>query len=102
MRELNIAPELIISDFELAIINAAAVSFPEVEQHGCYFPFRQCLWKKLQRLGLINEFDNINNLKKCLKRFFKLGNVQLKEVVTYYTFAKNEIEQFKNENIETF
>ena len=48
--ELN--PTTIMSDFELAIIQAVQLTFPLTTPKGCYFHFCKCLTGKVQTLGL--------------------------------------------------
>src|SRR6218665_1499133 len=44
-------PESIITDFELAAINAFQYAFPQISLSGCYFHFGQSVWRKLQAEG---------------------------------------------------
>ena len=49
-RVLN--PHYILVDFEMASINALRDHFPNADIQGCLFHFGQCLWRKIQELGL--------------------------------------------------
>ena len=49
-RVLN--PHSILVDFENASINALRVFFPDADLQGCLFHFGQCVWRKVQALGL--------------------------------------------------
>ena len=52
----HISPEEIMTDFELALVQSLELEFPGARIHGCYFHFAQCLWRKVQRLGLVEEY----------------------------------------------
>ena len=45
--DLEIVPTAIVSDFELAIMQATTAVFPVVQTKGCYFHFCQALIRKL-------------------------------------------------------
>ena len=47
-----IAVNLIISDFENAVINSLRLAFPGVRVGSCFFHFTQNLWKHIQSIGL--------------------------------------------------
>jgi hypothetical protein len=44
----NLNPVSVMTDFELAAINAFKSSFPNSNARGCFFHFSQCLWRKIQ------------------------------------------------------
>ena len=46
-------PRSITSDFERSFINAVSKVFVSTKQHGCYFHFKQCCYRKIQNLGLL-------------------------------------------------
>ena len=48
----------VMSDFELAIIQAVQLTFPLTTPKGCYFHFCQCLTRKVQTLGLQVRYIN--------------------------------------------
>ena len=52
----HISPEEIMTDFELALVQSLELEFPGARIHCCYFHFAQCLWRKVQRLGMVEEY----------------------------------------------
>ncbi|KAJ8686222.1 hypothetical protein QAD02_022016 [Eretmocerus hayati] len=52
----NCAPTRILSDFEMAIINASKSMLPGVPNKCCFFHFGQALYRKIQSLGLQEEY----------------------------------------------
>jgi MULE transposase domain len=45
----NLDPKQIMSDFELASINAFRDAFPQAEQKGCFFHYTQSLFRQIQK-----------------------------------------------------
>jgi len=43
----TLSPKLIMSDFEIASVNAFKEVFPNLKQKGCHFHFSQCVWRKI-------------------------------------------------------
>ena len=56
-----------LSDFELAIIQALALNFPNSQHRGCYFHYMQAIWRKVQALGLATNYTDPQDLS--LKHF---------------------------------
>lgn len=45
---LSLDPSVIISDFELAMNQAAALNFLNSNHRGCYYHFMQAIWRKVR------------------------------------------------------
>jgi len=55
----NINPNIITIDFEAATIQAIKDVFPNTQISGCNYHFNQSLWRKVQNVGLVDEYrDN--------------------------------------------
>jgi hypothetical protein len=71
-------PDSIMVDFETASINAFRDHFPNADLQGCLFHFGQCIWRKIQELGLqawYNEPGGENALS--IKQFNALAFVPI-------------------------
>jgi hypothetical protein len=70
--ELNVPIrwQTVVTDFELSLLNALNISFPLVIRHGCFFHFCQCLFRKIQELGL-SQIYNRNNINVNPQLYFK-------------------------------
>ena len=64
---LTLDPATVLSDFELAIIQALALNFPNSRHRGCYFHYMQAIWRKVQALGLATNYTDPQDLS--LKHF---------------------------------
>ena len=49
-------PVASMSDWERAPRNAIAEVFPHIRVFGCFFHYTQCIWAKVQKLGLVQDF----------------------------------------------
>lgn len=74
---VELDPELILTDFELAEINAAKNLFSSAEIHGCFFHYNQSLFRKLKKLGLQREYGRSKSLELL---FVALAFLPAKEV----------------------
>ena len=76
---LQLHPEKIVTDFELGVIQAVELQFPMAKVQGCFYHYAQCIWRKVQNLGLqpaykeyasFNVFvKKMNALSFCPKRY---------------------------------
>ena len=64
---LELVPTAVVSDFELAIMQAAKTVYPAVISKGCYFHLCQPLIRKLQQLGLQIAYEQ-NQQVSCFVR----------------------------------
>ncbi len=55
----NFSPDIILNDFEVAPPKKSFMKiYPETTFYGCLFHFAQNIWRKIQELGLVNEYKN--------------------------------------------
>ena len=54
---LTLQPPAVMADFKLALLQAVELQFPSNRIMGCYFHFSQCLWRKVQALGLATAYS---------------------------------------------
>lgn len=73
-------PKEVVIDFEVAIHNAVAEMWPESNVIGCRFHLCQAWYRKIQSLGLVNDYNRETNIGKHLKHFFGLQFLNPHEV----------------------
>ena len=78
MNDLILNPKFITIDFEQGAINALKHVFPNVTIKGCNFHYNQCLFKKLQELGLHQAYyaspdDDLKSVKALYQRTIALA-----------------------------
>ena len=76
--KISIPPKSVTSDFEKAFLNSVKIVFPLAILLGCFFHFKQSMFRKLQELGLAIIYNNDEHIRKLLK---------LPQVLAYVPFA---------------
>ena len=61
---LDLAPPSVLSDFEQALVNALWLNFSTAEHRGCYYHYSQTIWRKVQALGLQQEYRSEDGILK--------------------------------------
>lgn len=74
---LRLNPETIMSDYELAAINAFSYEFPGAVNKGCFFHFNQCLYRKITNLGMKTIYDNDDKIRLWFRKAMVLPLVPL-------------------------
>lgn len=65
-------PKSIHIDFELAMIKAVRETFSSDCVRGCLFHYCQCIWRKVQELGLASSYKKFKNIRRWVRRFSAL------------------------------
>ena len=60
---ITLDPDMLMSDFELALIQATVLNFPNASHKVCYYHFKQAIWRKVQSLGLVKS---TNLVMRCV------------------------------------
>ncbi|KAL7070009.1 hypothetical protein ACQ4LE_010923 [Meloidogyne hapla] len=55
---LGARPNVVVIDFEKAEELALRTALPEATIHGCFFHFKQALWRKIQELGWAAKYQD--------------------------------------------
>lgn len=86
-------PTRIISDFELAIINAAQAVFPDVPVQCCLFHLGQSLYRKIQAEGLQQAYNNPEDrsIKQYTHMILALAYVPLEDVRTACDLLRDDV-----------
>ncbi|KAG0433687.1 hypothetical protein DMUE_5396, partial [Dictyocoela muelleri] len=63
-----------------------------IRSYGCLFHYGQCIWRKIQNLGLsINYKNNIHNNKTIFKYFLNLPYIKTSRVQEGFEYIKTSI-----------
>ena len=76
------APQKIMTDFELGIINACTKIFPTVPVSCCYFHLGQSIYRRIQGAGLQQQYNDPDDrtLKDYAHRLLALAFVPMPDV----------------------
>ena len=61
LKSHDLHPDSVSVDFERSAINSVRKFFPDSEIYGCFFHFAQCLWRRIQGLGLQSWYADAGN-----------------------------------------
>ena len=66
------APSIVQVDFELAMIRALTAELPATTIRGCFFHYTQCVWRKVQELGLVTTYRLGEGVRVLIRRLAAL------------------------------
>lgn len=82
--QFDLNPQVIMSDFELAFMNAARATFDNSAIKGCLFHFTQAIWKKTVSLGLKPQYREDPAITKVVRELLALPFVPLDDIETVF------------------
>ena len=98
-----LSPDIIITDYERAMINAAEECFPTAVLQGCHFHFKQALYRNMST-NLKNTFLNDMKFSKITRKLFSIPFVHPDHVHVAFQLVvasndykgplKNELDEF--------
>ena len=97
----NILPESITIDYESAEISSFKKNFPDTTLYGCFFHFSQCLWRKIQLLGLKSWYRESNN-SILIKMVQSLAFLPFDDVIKHFNAFLEFLNVEADEILESF
>lgn len=67
-KNTELEPDMIITDYEMAAINAVEVVFPESQAQGCFFHLCQNFYKRIQSYGLVSLYLKNREIYMAFKK----------------------------------
>lgn len=91
--ELNmlLSPQFIISDFELAFMNAANEMFPNSTINGCLFHLTQAIWKHTVSKGLKQPYSDNEVVRNTVRKLLALPFVPVEDICEVFDEIVNSI-----------
>ena len=59
--------KIVMTDFEVSLISVVKEVFPDAKHYGCFFHFKQCLYRKISNLGLKKKYDSDPEFQRKVK-----------------------------------
>lgn len=69
----SLNPTNLMADFERAALNAFNAVFPSAAQSGCFFHYKQAIWRKIQQLGLSERYSSDESFSLEIKKIVCFG-----------------------------
>lgn len=80
----NLCPDSIMMDFEKAVINVCKEIYPSAQIRGCFFHFKQSIYRKVQELGLKKRYDTDSVFSSRIRYLAALAFVPEAEVANAF------------------
>jgi len=100
--DITLQPSIILTDFELASINASRHVFPNVENKGCFFHLCQSGWRKIQSCGLATRYGDDEQFSLILRHLFALAFLSPQEIPEAFDILKLEMPPEANDVVQWF
>lgn len=85
-------PKHIMIDFEQAAMREVGNIFPEAQIHACFFHFFQCIWRKIQQLGLAKKYGEEPEFALQMRYFAGLAFMPPANVIDSFKGLKEIME----------
>lgn len=73
-------PDKLKIDFEEGAVLAIRNAFPNADINGCHFHFTQCLWRKVQELGLVRKYMEEEEIRLHIRMCAALAHLPVEDV----------------------
>jgi hypothetical protein len=94
---LNLKPQQIMTDFELAAVNAFKNQFIEIVIKGCLFHFGQSLYKNLKKHQLTELYESNPEFNHWFRLVFSLSLVPLSDIDEVWAKIIARVPKFDDE-----
>ena len=85
-----------VADLELAMIQAVMAQFSFVSVKGCFFHYAQAIWRKVQTLGLQEEYKSNPDVNEMVSKMLALSLCPIQFVRVSWSSIKSAAPQVHN------
>ncbi|KAI5644396.1 MULE transposase domain-containing protein [Phthorimaea operculella] len=89
--EISAEPQIVITDFELAVINAVKKAFPNCTHKLCFFHFTQIIWRNIEAAGLSKLYSTDTVFAHQMRHLSALAFLQPHEIPPAFKMLKKEV-----------
>ena len=89
--DINLSPEIIITDFEIGVISAIGSEIPGTQHKGCFFHLGQSIYRKVISSGLRTEYGTNENLSLKIRQMAALAFLPPNEIKDAWLQLKQTI-----------
>ncbi|KAL0852128.1 hypothetical protein ABMA28_000365 [Loxostege sticticalis] len=88
---INLNPDFIITDFELAAIRASESAFPNAKHKCCFFHLSQNIWKHIQMEGLSKKYISNSEFAHQMRHLAALVYLDPMEIPSAFEMIREQI-----------
>ena len=89
---IPLVPEFIVTDYDSGVILAVRTVFFGSEQVGCWFHYSQCIYRKIQDIGLSREYSSNEIIQTVSRKLFSLPFLPPNEIVWGFQDYENQLQ----------
>lgn len=95
----NLQVSHVMLDFEMAVWNAFAECFPNVQLHGCSFHFTQAIFRKVQSLGMQVQYQENVPVRKFIRKLMALCFLPHHHVASMFAALQQQVSSERLEEL---
>ncbi len=95
---IQLYPQRVLTDFELALQQSVAICFTQAERKGCLFHYAQAVWRKVQSLGLQRLYKEDDDFRAFVNCVIALAFVPPTFVRVAWRGLKTDAPSFANQS----
>ena len=99
---IDLAPQILVVDFERAAINAFKSVFPFLKVRGCHFHFCQSILRQINNLGMKQNYENDEQFRICARMLMVLPYMDSPGLIPAYNQLKALFPQFSQPLLDYF
>ncbi|CAF3387666.1 unnamed protein product [Rotaria socialis] len=89
--DFDLKPLSIICDFEQSFMNAVTNELPQTIVIGCWFHFCQSSYRNIQKLGMMNLYEDDAESRELLRGFMGLALLPIDRICEGYEILKQRV-----------
>lgn len=89
--EESFAPQVVMTDFEIAVINSVRSVFPGTYHKTCLFHLGQNIWRRVQEFGLQNRYHTDGEFSLKIRHLIALAYLPPAEIPDVFNILKEKI-----------
>ena len=101
-KDIELKPDFVITDFEMAAINAVKSEFPGVQNKGCFFHLGQSVYRKIQNLQLASRYGTDEDFSIKIRQIPALAFLSPLEIPKAFDNLKLQIPEEAADLIKWF
>ena len=92
-RQIALQPTTFFIDYENDVQNATRTSFSGISIKGCFFHYTQCIWTKVQNIGMQTHYSDDPIIHQLVRRAAVLPLVPQASIEDVWFNALEDLEQ---------
>ncbi|XP_074652694.1 uncharacterized protein LOC141907015 [Tubulanus polymorphus] len=99
---LFLSPKTVVIDFELAVLNTTKSVFGDIEIRGCFYHLAQCIYRKIQNLGLATMYRDDKDFQLFCGKLNGLAFLPVDDVESRYNHIRETAPEEATELVDYF